>query len=263
MNKKHISIALVAAFIMVCPISFAQKNSLTNSEVVKMVKAGLPSEVIVESIKSSDANFDLSADALIALKQDGVPDSVLQAMIVRSKPSAASQQPSISQNGLPPDIARNVMLIDGTKQIQLKRTTPSGGRTGGTAMKMLNPFGKVKMLHAFNGNHAQIRTNNASPLFEIWLPADLNPSDAIVLIEFDVKSDRREISIATMRIGVSTGFSKDDVIPTSINELQTESSGGFQQKLYRVNLVRPASSGEYALVVQGSVYYDFGVDRAR
>jgi hypothetical protein len=54
---------------------------LTNSDVVKMVNAGIPESVIVRDIEVSGTNFVTTADALISLKQHRVPDSVLAAIV--------------------------------------------------------------------------------------------------------------------------------------------------------------------------------------
>src|ERR1019366_5713423 len=47
---------------------------MTNSDVLKLVKGGLSDELIVKNIKSRPTHFDLSADAMLDLKKDSVPD---------------------------------------------------------------------------------------------------------------------------------------------------------------------------------------------
>ena len=54
---------------------------LTNSDVVKMVNAGIPESVIVREIQVSEPNFDASPDGLINLKHHHVPDGVLGAIV--------------------------------------------------------------------------------------------------------------------------------------------------------------------------------------
>lgn len=58
----------------------AQKP-LTNTDVVKMVKGGLPESTIVSAIQANPPNFDISADALTSLKNAGVTQAVMNAMI--------------------------------------------------------------------------------------------------------------------------------------------------------------------------------------
>lgn len=54
---------------------------LTNSDVVKMVKAKLGEGIIISTVKSSACNFDTSVNGMVRLKGDGVSDAVIQAMI--------------------------------------------------------------------------------------------------------------------------------------------------------------------------------------
>jgi hypothetical protein len=54
---------------------------LTNADIEKMVKAGLPESVIVREVQVSEPNFDASPDGLINLKHHHVPDGVLGAIV--------------------------------------------------------------------------------------------------------------------------------------------------------------------------------------
>jgi hypothetical protein len=61
-----------------------QTEQITNSEITRMVKAGLPESVILEKIKTSSGQLDTSPDALIALKQAGASDGILSAVLKHS-----------------------------------------------------------------------------------------------------------------------------------------------------------------------------------
>lgn len=54
---------------------------LTNADVIGLVHAGLPADVIAAKIKSSATAFDTSPAALEKLKPAGVPDPVILAMV--------------------------------------------------------------------------------------------------------------------------------------------------------------------------------------
>jgi S1-C subfamily serine protease len=69
--------------------SLCQDGKMTNSDVVTLSKAGLDKSVIIEKIKSSESAFDLSTDALVKLKSEGVHDDVIAAMVGAGKASAA------------------------------------------------------------------------------------------------------------------------------------------------------------------------------
>ncbi|MCD6317586.1 hypothetical protein J7M02_00785 [Candidatus Aerophobetes bacterium] len=59
----------------------ATKKSLTNNDIVSLVKAGLSDKIIILLIQKSEIQFDLTPDALIELKQVGVSNAVIEAML--------------------------------------------------------------------------------------------------------------------------------------------------------------------------------------
>jgi hypothetical protein len=253
-RKTHTILILIALLFSIGV--FAQKKPLTNNDIVKMVKAGLPTEIILESIRNNKEEFDVSADGLIALKEAGIPDNIIQAMVARSGNSSPqpSQPFSRDRGDSSTRAMRGVTLIDGSNQIPMQQSMSSGMRSSGGMV----PFGKVKSLKTFNGSHAQIRTTNQSPIFEAAIYSNANPDDAIVLVKLASKSDRREISTGRARINFSAGFSKDDIVPVTINEIPEKSTGA--QKVFSVTPAKPLPKGEYALVILSISYYDFGVD---
>ncbi|MCY7375590.1 MAG: hypothetical protein LH472_06420 [Pyrinomonadaceae bacterium] len=58
---------------------------LTNAEVVSMAQNNLGKNLIVKKIKESKGAFDVSVGALISLKQSGVSDEILEAMMEKSR----------------------------------------------------------------------------------------------------------------------------------------------------------------------------------
>ncbi len=61
-----------------------QQKALTNDDVIKLVKAELGDQVVIDKIKSSPSDkLDTSTDALIRLKKAGVSKAVIDAMIKR------------------------------------------------------------------------------------------------------------------------------------------------------------------------------------
>jgi hypothetical protein len=56
-------------------------SAMTNRDILMMVKAKLPTEVIIEKINTSDCNFDTFPSVLAELKYRGVPDDILMAMV--------------------------------------------------------------------------------------------------------------------------------------------------------------------------------------
>jgi len=69
------------------------QEALTNDGVVKMVKAGLADDLIVSTVRSEPARYAVGPDDLIALKNAGVSDKVVAAMVERMASPAAVAVP--------------------------------------------------------------------------------------------------------------------------------------------------------------------------
>jgi hypothetical protein len=80
--KNLFSIFLILLFAVAV---FAQKEVLSNTEVIEMTKAGLAQTVILNKIKSSEGRFDVSVNGLVEMKKAGVSDEVINALL-ESKP---------------------------------------------------------------------------------------------------------------------------------------------------------------------------------
>jgi hypothetical protein len=81
---------------------------LTNEDVIKMVKAGLSPHIIITTIKSQSVAFDITPDKIVALKNAGVSNMIIEAVV-----SSASATPG-KVEGL---TGREVTLADGTEVI--------------------------------------------------------------------------------------------------------------------------------------------------
>src|SRR5215207_4336082 len=69
-------------------------TSLTNKDILDMVKAGLTADVIVAKVKSSATSFDTSPTILTELKTAGVPDAVILAMVDRPSSGTPIEVPA-------------------------------------------------------------------------------------------------------------------------------------------------------------------------
>src|ERR1700685_574593 len=78
---------------LVPPTIFAQtRKALTNDDVVSMTKQGFNAPLIVKAIQTEDSNFDVSAQGLFDLKNAGVSQDVMEALLsaLGSKPPAST-----------------------------------------------------------------------------------------------------------------------------------------------------------------------------
>jgi len=72
----------------------AAQETLNNDSIIQLSKAGFSEDMIVSTINSSPGNFDTSVDGLIALKDAGVSEKVLAAIM--SKSTRGSTAPTAS-----------------------------------------------------------------------------------------------------------------------------------------------------------------------
>jgi len=77
-----------------CIASAFAAEVLTNDAVVTMVKAGLSEDLILNKIKTSQGQFDLSIQGLVRLKESGVSEAVIKSMMEASAPAAAPEAKS-------------------------------------------------------------------------------------------------------------------------------------------------------------------------
>jgi len=61
------------------------QTTMTNDSVVRMVKAGLSDDLIVQTITQQPGQYTTDADALVSLKQAGVSERVIQAMVNKGR----------------------------------------------------------------------------------------------------------------------------------------------------------------------------------
>ena len=88
----RLQLLMVVAFMLI-GTTFALGQSsevLTNDDIIKMVRAQLATGIILTTIDSSNAKFDLSPSGLIQLKEAGVEDRIIEAMQVKSRASGSS-----------------------------------------------------------------------------------------------------------------------------------------------------------------------------
>lgn len=75
---------LVVLFLFLFPFQSllcGQDSVLRNDDVVKLVQAGLSIELIVTMIQSSPVDFDTKVDSILVLKEQGLDETILAAMI--------------------------------------------------------------------------------------------------------------------------------------------------------------------------------------
>ena len=122
----------------------SKSPALTNADVIKMVKGGLQESTILSVIGATDCDFDVSVDALLALKSAGISDRVMDAMLAaaaRKRTSAAATATVVPQaasiqnsdaTGMSPDLMSQ--LSPAQRQQMAAAMSQMGGMNGMAGM---------------------------------------------------------------------------------------------------------------------------------
>ena len=256
--------------------------ALSNKDILDMSKIGLPTEVLVAKIKSSQCNFDTSPASLQALKSAGVNDTVILAMVEapvgQPKPSAVAEQPDVANASNPPfptgtpadqkDAAAKLepgaYYWTGNEWAALQPITMSGGGPKHMA-KAFVPGLTPQVVWTFRDSQAPVQIQGQSPLFcvkfsPVMAGTPYAPSARdIVVVRFDRKKDHRELqttnggNMFTFKSGLSRDRMPDVVVST------------LDVNTYLVSPKSPLQVGEYLLSTSsmGTYGYDFGLHLAR
>lgn len=213
-----------------------------------MVKAGLGPDAVIAMINTSPTSFDLTTQKLIALKQAGVPDQVIAAMIQtsrRSRVSANAESVSDSPDPTRPH-APGIYALDtwgpNAKMIRMDAVVASQMKmTGMLGYAFSYGLAKMKFKVVLPNQSARTRVFSQRPTFYLyfedasagyargapnaWLglfgASTTNPA-GFTLVRFDSKNGNREATTGQFNItGMQSGvmdkarvaFTYSDVAP--------------------------------------------------
>ncbi len=288
--QNFLATCMLLALFLVCADSpaLAQDETMTNEEVISLTKAGLAPSIIIGKIRTSKTNFDMSTNALILLKQAGVTDETVTAMLEaksgRSTAISVGGGAAAIETGDPNDPmtkrAYGIYLFeerDGQRKMtQLQPNVSGQNRTGGTFTAAITPFGlgKVKTKANLPGRNADMQIKSVSPVFYFYLDVSsggLNTSSGIPsspnefsLVRFNQRSDNREVTISKQNSwGGKGGLSDEYVVPLKAEDLgngifRITPAVDLKKGEYGFYLVNSGNSNVNAGI--GSKFFDFGVN---
>ena len=208
-KKMYLCVAILLSAAVCAPAmgqdAASSTEILTNDKVIVLVKAGLPSSVIVNKIRMSKTNFNTSTDELIRLKQENVAEEVINAMI---NPAAALLSPA-EVSGYPKDIG--VYLKKNNEWIELQPEVVNW-KTGGV-LKSIASLGVVKgdVNGHVEGNQSRMRTGPQIE-FVVIAPEGVSISE-YQLLRLNQHTDNREFRTLTGGIFHAKGGATPDLIP--------------------------------------------------
>jgi hypothetical protein len=229
---------LLAAFLplVFCAFAFSQQP-LNNDAVIKMVKAGLDDGTIVTMIQNSPGHYDLSTDALIALRKDGISDKLIGAMAAKN----AAPPPPSGADAAYANLDIGVYWHN-KGAWTLIPTEVVNWKTGGVLKSMFSE-GLIKEDTNGHINGPASPTKLSNPVeFLIRTPDGVEGTD-YQLVRLHQKADAREFRTMTGGVFHSSGGDTRDAVSFQ----QTE----IAKRTFKVTLPGNLPPGEYAFLAPG------------
>lgn len=215
---------LLASFALAAAVP-AAAETLDNATVVQLASIGLGDEAIIAKIQASPSNFDVTTDALITLKQDGVSSAVIAAMIEASNTTKASSSVMASIDSPDPMVPHPsgvYMLADWLeepKMLVIDATTSNQTKTGGfLGYALTGGIASMSFKAVIPNSEARVQTSDKRPTFyfyfdqadsslsnrgggNFWVAGAVTSPAEFSLVEFKVKKGRREAKVGKFNIG--------------------------------------------------------------
>ena len=267
----------ISGALLVFALLASAQEVLTNESIVKMVKSGLGDALVVSMVQSQPGKYSITPDDLVKLKQAGVPEDVLAAMVNKSSVAAGSGATPAEGSAAVGDPNDPLVAHDSgiwlytrdrdgrPKMVVLERAAYQGSKTGGIfASAMTYGIKKAKTKAILPGAHASIQTEDANPVFYFYFEnkaaglgrsyfgiGNLSNPNQFALIRLDVGKSNRETIIGQFGItGVSSGTNEKSMVDFKSERLR---SG-----LYKVTPNATLQPGEYCFLASMGITGAYG-----
>lgn len=242
------SLRLAALCVLVLSVSssLAQHTSLTDDSVIKMTKAGLNDDIIIQTVNSQPGQFNTSADDLIKLKQAGVSDHVLAALLTKETgASAAPSAPQISASALPPGVDEVGVFYKSKDGVWTEMAPEIINFKSGGFLKSLATDGIVK--GDWNGhlNGTTAKLVLTKPVEILLFAPEGTVAEEYQVLKLRVNSKDREFRSATGGVFHSSTGAKRDLVPFNATRIAPH--------MYEFTLPADETIGEYGVLPPGSV----------
>lgn len=241
------TVALLPAQTAPAPgITPAVGRTLTIDDVIKLSKAGLSEDTIIQKVRSNGQAFDLSTDQLIQLKDAGVSDKVVQAMLDPNPapaPAAATAAAAKPASDLPDEMGIYMRRQGTTEWVEVLPEVVNW-KTGGVAKSIFSQ-GIVK--GDVNGHlNGKSSTTEATTTTEFMIVS----AEGVAITEYQLlklheNSDNREFRTMTGGVFHSSGGATKDVVSFDGKKIAP--------RHYLVELSAALKSGEYGFLPPGAV----------
>lgn len=252
MRKIILSLALLAASITMT----AQNEVLTNNSITDMLELGFVNDLIVTKINTSKTNFDTSIQALKALKDKGVCNEIIVAMMQANKQNEVVKSTDKKNRS-------GIYFKVGDEYKKIFPTVFSGTKTSTLGAAFTYGIANAKIKSTMNNAHSNniVRTNIPEFYFYFdnrektsfaagasnwWFTVASSPNE-FVLTKLKSKKGRRELETGKVNLyaGNSIGIDEDNMVRFDIEVIN--------EWEFKVVPQTPLMPGEYCFFYQGTV----------
>jgi hypothetical protein len=223
------------------PLTTSRAPAMTNDSVVKMTKAGLGDDLVIQTINTQPGQYTTDADSLVALKSAGISDRVITAMINKSRRQITnvSEKPvelsDVNEIGVYyKDRAGKWTAID-PEIVHIK----SGGFVKSTVT-----HGIIKPDHNGHLNGRESKLTLQVPIDILIYVPDGVTAQEYDFLRFRLNSDSREFRVLTGGVFHSTGGADRDEVP--FQPVKTA------PHTYQFTVDQKTGGGEYGILPPGT-----------
>lgn len=218
------------------------QQTLNNDSVIKLVKAGMGDDLIVNMINTQPSSFSTGTDDLISLKTAGASDKVISAMVLKS--SAASSAPAMTTSAVPGGVPHEVGVYFKKAGAWVDMEPEVVNFKTGGVLKSMATDGLIK--GDINGNikGGRSKTELTTPVeILIYVPEGVAATEYQLLL-LHVSNNAREFRTVTGGVFHKSGGASRDAIEFEAKKIAP--------RTYGLTLPSLKAGGEYGLLPPAS-----------
>jgi hypothetical protein len=228
---RHMSMAMLLSCCTIAVSGQSKTETVTNQTVIDLTKAGLSNYLIISKINTSSVKFDLSSNALVGLKKQGVKDDVIAAMMNKENGTPASHQNASTPAGDLTAINHVHGLINGKLQPLERQHAEAILKLkalgyGGTS-QVFNIEGKTSPIRISKADAAKFRINTGGVAPEL------------ALYKCIIKGNKRQAE-GLRTNAIQARMTGKDLVAFNITQVK--------EGVFELTPEKPLASGEYFFI---------------
>ncbi|HET6995126.1 MAG TPA: hypothetical protein VFI06_09105 [Chitinophagaceae bacterium] len=262
---------IILALLSFSFIQAQDTDTLNNDGVIKLYQSGFSTDLIKAKINSSPAKFDVSVNGMMKLKENKIPDDLIN-MIVSNPNGNASKNAAVPASGVTAtsNVTTGIFLVKSASEtVEMNPSYIASKKTDRTAQFLVSGLIDADIRVVWNENKAATQVNNM-PKFQFvfdtlksnndnaWFGKNSTPKNFFLVKLKPTKKTRELIIGTTSALQDQIEIKEKQKIP-----LKTKKIG---PGVWEVSPVTPLEAGEYGFVFSNAIWdtqsgkiYDFSV----